>query len=230
MGLFLEMTAVRSCDAAAVAGAVAGFAALHGVRADLLPVEADMQRKVAVVVPPVNGWTVINWPRHITFLIGVSRWLSGELNTVASAVDVFEGDDWSHVAISDGEVRDRYSTTPRNRVQSGTTSREANRRWGGNPRVVGETFGVDSDLIAPYFAGINIRLLKVLWRHARPSYSGKVWPDDQSPLWDVWVFADLWRRLGITYPESQAAEGEHRIGVAYATFDSPPFPIDSASD
>jgi hypothetical protein len=69
--------------------------------------------KVAIVVPPMNGWTVINWPRHITFLIGVSRWLSGELNTVASSVDVFEGDDWSHVAISGGEIRDRYSTNPR---------------------------------------------------------------------------------------------------------------------
>lgn len=230
MGLFLNMTAVRNSDAAAVAEVVAGFAALHDVRAELLPVEADMQRKVALVVPPVNGWTVINWPRHITFLIRVSCWLSGELNTVASAVDVFEGDDWSHVAISGGEIRDRYSTTPRNRVSPGTTSREANRRWGGNPRVVGETFGVDPDPIAPYFAGINIRLLKVLWHRARPSYSGKVWPDDEVPLWDVWVFADLWRRLGITYPKPQAAGGGHRIGVAYATFGSPPFPIDPASD
>lgn len=43
----------------------------------------------------------------------------------------------------------------------------------------------------------------MLWRHARPSYSGKVWPDDEVPLWDVWVFADLWRRLGITYPDAQ---------------------------
>jgi len=224
------MTAVRSSDPAAVAEAAAGFAALYGVRAELVPVKADMQRKVALVVPPVNGWTVINWPRYMRFLIGVSRWLSGELNTVASAIDVFEGDDWSHVAISGGEVRDRYSTTPGNHVPPGTTSREANRRWGGNPRVVGETFGVDPDPIAPYFAGINIRLLKVLWRHARPSYSGKVWPDDDVPLWDVWVFADLWRRLGITYPEPHAAEGEHRIGVAYATFDSPPLPADSAAD
>lgn len=92
---------------------------------------------------------------------------------------------------------------------------------------MGETFGVDPDPIAPYFAGINVRLLKVLWRHARPSYSGKVWPDDEYPLWDVWVFTDLWRRLGITYPEPQTAEGEHRIGVAYATFDSPLFRIHS---
>ena len=72
----------------------------------------------------------------------VADWLSGELNTVASAVDVFEGDDWSHVAISGGEIRDRYSTASRSRVSPGTTSREANRRWGGNPRVVDETFGV----------------------------------------------------------------------------------------
>src|SRR5690349_411508 len=106
------MTAVRSSDAAAVAEAVAAFAALHDVRAEFVPVEADMQRKVALVVPPVNGWTVINWPPFITFLLPVSRWLSGELHTVASAVDVFEGDDWSHVAISGGEIRDRYSTTP----------------------------------------------------------------------------------------------------------------------
>lgn len=79
------MTAVRSSDAAAVAEVIAGFAALYDVRAELLPVEADMRRKVALVVPPVNGWTVINWPRYITFLTGVSRWLSGELNTVASS-------------------------------------------------------------------------------------------------------------------------------------------------
>lgn len=230
MGLFLSMTAVRSSDAATVAEAIAAFAALHDVPAELVPVEADMQRKVALVVPPVNGWTVINWPPFSNFLLTVSRWLSGELNTVASAVDVFEGDDWSHIAISGGEIRDRYSTTPRNRVPPGTTSREANRLWGGNPRIVGETFGVDPDPIASYFAGINIRLLKALWRHARPSYSGKVWPDDDSPLWDVWVFTDLWRRLGITYPEPQATEGEHRIGVAYASFDSPPLPTDSASN
>jgi hypothetical protein len=230
VGLFLNLTAVRSSDAAAVAEAVAGFAALHDVRAELLPIEADMQRKVALVVPPVNGWTVINWPRFIPFLLRASRWLSGEFNTIASAVDVFEGDDWSHVAISGGEVRDRYSTAPRNRVPPGTTSREANRRWGGNPRVVGETFGVDPDLIAPYFAGINIRIAKLLWHHARPSYSGKVWPDDEFPLWDVWVFADLWRRLGITYPDPDAAAGGHRIGVAYESFEFPTFPMDSALD
>jgi hypothetical protein len=224
------MTAVRSSDAAAVAEAVADFAGLHGVRAELVPVKAEVQRKAALVLPPVNGWTVISWPPYIRFLIDVSRWLSGELNTVVSVVDVFEDDDWSHVAISGGEICDKYSTTPRNRVTPGTTSREANRRWGGNPRVVGEVFGVDPDLIAPYFAGINVRLLKILWRYARPSYSGKVWPDDEFPLWDVWVFTDLWRRLGIAYPEPRSVEGEHRLGVAYATFDLPPFLMGSASD
>ena len=44
MGLFLNLTAVRSSDAAAVAG----FAALHDVRAKLEPVEAGMQRKMAL--------------------------------------------------------------------------------------------------------------------------------------------------------------------------------------
>ncbi|WP_436531710.1 hypothetical protein [Actinoplanes sp. HUAS TT8] len=229
MGLFLKMTAVRSSDAAAVAESVAGFAARHSVASEILPVEADMRRKAAVVVPPVNGWTVIDWPRYTGFPIGVSRWLSAELNTVASVVDVFE-DDWSHIAIADGVVRDRYSTTPRIRVSPGTTSREANRRWGGNPRAVGMTFGVDPDPIAPYFAGVGTRLLKLLWHRARPAYSGKVWPDDRFSPWEVWTFTDLWHRLGITYPEPQAAENAPRIGVAYETFDSPPLPTDSETD
>ncbi|WP_433788770.1 hypothetical protein [Actinoplanes sp. CA-252034] len=229
MVLSLKLTAVRSSDVASVAESVAGFAALHGVPSELVPVEAAMRRKAVIVVPPVNGWTVIGWPRFTSFPIGVSRWLSAELNTVASVVDVFD-DDWSHVAISDGVVRDRYSTTPLNQVSPGTTSREANRRWGGNPRAVGVTFGVDPDPIAPYFAGVGIRLLKALWHRARPSYSGKVWPDDSFALWKVWAFVDLWRHLGITYPEPQAAEGEHRIGVAYETFDSPPLSTDSDAD
>jgi hypothetical protein len=67
---------------------------------------------------------------------------------VASLVEVYDSDAWTHVALDRGEVRDRFATMPEAQTSDVTSRTEARRRWAGNAGIVAELFGVHR-LLAP---------------------------------------------------------------------------------
>jgi hypothetical protein len=184
VGEFVAATALRTSDLDAVQAA----AVRHGRVRD-----TDDERLTTVGIwAPVNGWTVVIWPNWFSDLNVVSPKLSADLGTLASAIDVYDGDFWTHQLWRDGVELDRFNSSPEYFAQDRQELRRLREEWAGQPNVVAEAFGVDAGVVARYLI---------------PPYTGffgrlrgrrKPFPDDESTLDDVWVFVDFWRRLGIT--------------------------------
>jgi len=197
MGVFMSMTAVRLADPAPVADAVIGYASAHGIAAavDHEP-PGTGERDIAQVTPAGNGWNVIFWSKYFVGLGPASRWLSGDLDTLTSAVDIYDGDLWNHLLFQHGELVDRFSSCPDYFTTDRNEKAQLRRAWAGSPDTVGEAFGVEPAMIAgyllhPYSSGLFGRALR----------NRRIHPDDKFELGNVWVFVDFWRRLGIDYPE-----------------------------
>ncbi|SNY70300.1 hypothetical protein [Paractinoplanes atraurantiacus] len=186
MGEFVKATALRTNDLNAVQ---AGLLRHGRIRDDA---EGDELRTSASVWAPVNGWTVAIWPRWFTDLSFVSPKLSADLGTLASAIDVYDGNFWTHQLWRDGVELDRFSSSPEHFAQSRAELRRLRQEWAGRPDVIANAFGVNANTVARYLI---------------PPYTGffgrlrgrrKPFPDDATTLDDVWIFVDFWRRLGIT--------------------------------
>jgi hypothetical protein len=229
MGGFISMTALRVTDPPAVAAAVARYGDTHGVPADVLPAAEVTSPDIARVTPPADGWVIVDWPRYTTGLLKASRWLSAELAALTSAVNFYDGESWSHVVFEAGHVRDRYASDPHGMVSDWTSLAEAKGRWAGNPVVVARLFDRPVSEIAAYFVRPRMEWFRRLL--GRPStLERKAWPDDHAELIDPWVFVDFWRRLGITYPESDPATHPYSLAIQFADPGWPALPADTSLD
>jgi hypothetical protein len=223
MGLFLSVSAVRNCTVDEVAAAICSYAASHSVDAAVTSEELDEESDAAV--SSRDGWTVIFWPMH--FLGGnetISQALSGSLQTLVSSVDVYDGDHWYHFLFRDGEELDRFCSYPGYFTADPEEKEEKRREWRSDPEVIAAYVGVPPELIRPYLLDVELlprpprrgvirRALRWLgWTsQVDPDELGpKAFPDDEFPLTNVWVFADFWRRLGISY-EGAPRDREQRI-------------------
>jgi hypothetical protein len=186
VGEFVAATALNTSDLDAVQAATARHGRVRETAGD------EEARTTAGIWAPVNGWTVVIWPNWFTDLDAVSPKLSADLGTLVSAIDVYDGDFWTHQLWRDGVEIDRFNSSPEYFVQDRQELRRLREEWAGRPDVVAEAFGVDAATVARYLI---------------PPYTGffgrlrgrrKPFPDDASTLDDVWVFVDFWRRLGIT--------------------------------
>jgi hypothetical protein len=199
MGLFLALTALPVEDVDAIADAIVRYAGKHNVSTSMITAEEARQVIAAAVYAPRNGWSVVIWPTRFTGLPAVSRWLSQELDVPASAVSVYDGDLWMHVAFRRGEDADQFASVPDYFTADRREGAKLSRQWSGNPVALAELFAVSVDVVTPYlahpFSGGLVGLLNLL------APRRKAFPDDEFELTDVWVFVDLWRRFGIAYPE-----------------------------
>src|SRR5205807_8278603 len=96
--------------------------------------------------------------------------------------------------------------------------------WRSNPEVIAAHIGIPPEVIRPYLVDWEMlppppqksvvrRALRWLgWTsQVDPDELGlKAFPDDEAPLGSIWVFADFWRRLGISY-EGGPGERQRRI-------------------
>lgn len=193
--------AIQHADAKRVGEAVLAYADAYGVTGYLVPAGDEEADSVDVTVyPAVGGWTVLGWP-YSPFNAGFSaaRELTGTLRTVASAVCTYEHALWIHVLFADGEEVDRFANLP-DYFTDDPGEIAANRLlWAGNPAAIAEATGVPVAEIAPYL----VHLTDDQYRHgARPAH-----PDDAHTLDDVEVVVELWRRLGITFPQQPNEPG-----------------------
>jgi hypothetical protein len=97
MGEFVATTALRTDDMAPVLDAVIRYAQMHGVPAEsAAPVDIGDTTTVRLW-PARDGWVVLLRPTRFSGLVPASQWLSREFDTLASAIDVYDGDLWNHL-------------------------------------------------------------------------------------------------------------------------------------
>jgi hypothetical protein len=186
MGGFMALTALPVTDTAAVADAIARYAARHRVVAEVFGPEIVNDDDVATVSPPADGWTVLAWPTYFVGLEPAALWLSAWFGVVTSAVTFYDNDFWMHVACDRGEYRDQFASMPDRFTDEPDEVDALRRQWAGHPDTLAGLFDRPVADIAPYLARPQPRT---------------AFPDDVFDLDDPWVFVDFWRRLGITYPD-----------------------------
>ncbi len=195
MGEFIAATAVRSTDPAFVAQTVLRYAREHGAEAEPATDDGDVS-----IWPADQGWTVVVWPMGVA-AAGVGGWLSRELGCQVSAVDVYDGDFWQHVAFYKGEVRDRFCSVPDHFTDDEATARRLRAEWAGDVAKLVDFFDRPSSAIEPYLVPAG-------------GASGPAFPSDEFDLDDVWVFVDFWRKLGITFTDEGVRLCHDRLDAA----------------
>jgi hypothetical protein len=201
MGLFMGCTAIRSDDPAVVRDAVVRYCDRHGVHAE--PVAGDNpESEVASVFPSQSRWVLVTWPSYFSGAWPAARWLSAELSTAASAVEVVAGNYWTHAAFDKGAEVDRFSVIPDNSVPFELENDDAaiariRRELAGDAERLGALFDRPAEVIKPYLVHVlSLDLPDDLDLADLP----KAHPDDRFDLCDCWVFTDFWSRVGISYP------------------------------
>jgi hypothetical protein len=206
MGEFIDAAAVRAAPAP-LAQALAGYLADHGVAATEV---SDPDFADILLYPSAGGWTLMLWPQGAGgALTAAAEDLSRRLDAVASVISVFDGDFWSHVLFDRGDERDRFASMPNYFEEDPDRVEELRRRWAGHPAVVAATLDVPENQVAAYLvhesddaeAEVDENGAYILPADYRPAMA---FDDDASPIGGTWVFVDFWRRLGITYPNSQS--------------------------
>jgi hypothetical protein len=137
----------------------------------------------ALIFPPANGWTVVFWPPDFSVLdIPLCGAISGELKALASTVHVHDGDYWTHAVLDAGELVDRFASMPEYFTDDPGEALALTQAWAGDADRVAGALGTPPENVRPYLV------------------RGEE---------DSWAFADLWKRVGITYPED--LDGYERI-------------------
>jgi hypothetical protein len=195
VGNFLAVTAVRDLSAQAVAQAIAEYARRHGLDASVLNGNPGVDSQRAGVFAPVNGWTTVLWPPYFNIHdIGAASALSDATQTLVSTMHVYDDEYWVHVLVRAGVVLDRFASRPTYFDPAREDAERLRARFAGDADVTADAVGDEADRLRPYF------------RHLTDDAAGgRAFPDDEFDLDDTWVIADVWRRMGITYPEPVSA-------------------------
>jgi hypothetical protein len=202
VGEFLAVSAFRDASRDDLVDAVSAYVSKHGVAFDL--VKDGSRRDVdAHLFPSANGWTVILWPPFFNFhdaplCAAVSR----ELGVLVSTVNVDDGDFWTHILFDRGDVVDRFVSVP----SYFGGSDDGPETWVGDAVRVSATLGTLPAQIAPYLVEVD----------PEKGGLGKAFDDDTFDLDDYWVFTDMWRRMGITYPDVGSYERVLRFGEDFS--------------
>lgn len=192
MGSFLAVSAFKDVTAERVADAVVSFAAEHDIEAEVLNGGPADESTQAAVFAPKGGWTVVLWPHGFNLHdVDACQRLTQTLGTVASTVHIYDDDYWTHVVLSSGEIVDRFASQPSYFEDVAAPVAAA---YAGNPAAVAATVGCTADDVAPY--------LRVTPEDGEETFARD---GDEFPLDSPWVFTDLWRAMGIAYPDDVAS-------------------------
>lgn len=192
MGEFLAVSAFRDRPVEDLAPAVSHYVRGHGVACDLIQDGSHEEAVDALIFPPTNGWTVVLWPPYfnihdITLCAAVSR----ELATLASTVHIYDGDYWTHVLFDRGDLVDRFASMPGYFTEDPGEVAALAESWAGDADRLGAALGKAAEDIRPYLVHID----------PEGEEPGMAFEDDEFGLDDYWVFTDLWKRIGVTYPD-----------------------------
>ena len=215
MGEFVAVSAFRTEDASGVLAATGRFFSAYEWPTEPADDVDPMTEDDVVVFPAVNGWTTVSWPTYFSDLPAV-EFVSRDLGTVASTVRVHDGDYWTHSLFRNGDVLDRFATTPDYFTDDPAEIARLTVKYAGQPAVVAEAVGRPAEQIAPYFARVDLADTEdEEGYHVEEPELGKAFPDDEHELADPWVFVDFWRRLGPRYPDLSEHVGRLRLAPGW---------------
>ncbi len=136
-----------------------------------------------------NNWVVIKWPRTYFLYRKTSKEISNSLQTIVSAVNIYDGDFWEHYFFKNGNMIDTFHSAPDFHGEYGGSNIELIDP--GDANLIATELNLDVKNIKPYFNRDESREVR---------YS-KVFPNDTYELLHGLVFIDFWDKLGIGLPE-----------------------------
>jgi hypothetical protein len=194
MSVLLSAVAIRRDDAEEVVDVLLSVMRSLGHRVEPVlwpdPAMPHGAPSDVLVGPAIDGWVTLV-PHYVVPPEALAVELTRRLGTTASAVSVYEDVLWTHHLVERGAELDRYVNLP-DYFGPG----EYDDTWTGDPPLVAATVGVDPAELEPYFRQVSPNRARTRWM--RPP---KAHPTDAYHLLDGWVVTDLWRRMGILWPD-----------------------------
>jgi hypothetical protein len=204
MGLFLFASAIKNKSLDEISNAITNYLKRKKIIADisLYSEWRDSNKNRAIdlrniisepisitsIYKPQNRWTVVIFNNCHFDEKDISIYLSFELQTLVSLVEVLDSEVWYHFAFYNGKQVDQFCSNPEEYEK-----KEVRSSFRGNIKKLAFYFEVDEQIITPYLIPINsVNRIDLI--------SSKAHNDDRYSLGDEWVFIDFWKRLGIDYP------------------------------
>lgn len=191
MGYFLAVSAFRDRSVAQVVVAINTALTAHGVACRAVSESMDPATDAAVF--DAAPFTIVLWPEYFNLHdIDLCAALTAALRTVAITTHTYDGDYWTLAVCRDGSVLDRFCTHPGYFARSPQERDQLATAWKGDAAVLARELGVEATALTSY----------LLHQDSSPPPKGaRAQPDDEFDLSNMWVFTDLWRRLGARYPD-----------------------------
>jgi hypothetical protein len=206
MGLFLFASAIKNKTLDEITNAITIFLKRRKILADIklysewrdlnsntsIDIRNIISEPISItsIYQPRNRWTVVIFNNCHFDEKDISMYLSLELQTLVSLVEVSDSEVWYHFTFYNGKQVDQFCSNPKEYEK-----KEIHSSFEGNIKKLSFYFEVDEQIIAPYLIPINsdnrIDLI-----------SSKAHVDDKYTLGDEWIFIDFWKRLGIDYPST----------------------------
>jgi hypothetical protein len=207
MGHFFAASAFKNASISDLATSITAYIRSHGV--DVSPQSGRPAKESTDILlyEPRGGWTPVIWPAYFNIHdVPACAAVSKGLGSLATTVNVYDGDFWSFEFFSSGALIDKAAPRADYFAEDDDSAASLLQHWRGNPEAMAAAFQVPAESIRPYFSYLGPE-----------DAPGKAFVDDASPLEDFWVFVDLWRRLGITYPaDPESFVARLRLAATFA--------------
>jgi hypothetical protein len=190
MGHFFAASAFKDAPVADLANSITRYITSHGV--DVSPPGGRPAKESTDVLlyEPREAWTAVIWPVYFNIHdVPACLAVSKALDSLAATVNVYDGDFWSFEFFAAGVLIDKAAPRADYFAEDDDSAASLRQLWRGNPEAVAAAFQCPADSIRPYYSYLGPE-----------DAPGKAFADDAYSLEDFWVFVDLWKRLGITYP------------------------------
>ena len=204
MGLFLFVSAIKNKSPVEIATVIKSYLIHKNVIADVKSFSQwrtsrqntgiDMHDIITLpismtsIYSPRNRWSVVIYNDCHFEEKKINKFLSVQLQTLISLIEVYDSDVWYHYLYYNGNQVDQFCSYPQ--------EYEKKEDWDllkGNAKKVAFYFDVEEQTIEPYLFQFS--------SENRINYQRKkAHMDDEYPLGNEWVFIDFWKRLGVNYP------------------------------
>jgi len=204
MSLFLFVTAIKNKSPVEISTAIKSYLTSRNIKADVktfsewtmynqkerINIHDIISQPISItsIHSPQQKWSVVIYNNCPFDEKEVSKFLSIQLQTLISLIEVYDSEVWYHYLYFNGNQVDQFCSSPE--------EYEARENWDllkGNIKKLSFYFEVEEHTIEPYFLQFNTE------NRAR-FYNKKAHVDDEHSLGNEWVFIDFWKRLGINYP------------------------------